>query len=154
MKRTAKYISGFALLGALTGAGMALLLGGGPAGTHGLPYWLDDHFNPVVVVMFRTIPCGVFFGALTGLAAAFSSGRFACVRCLLAIAVPVVIATAIVAPRTRPNMYAPPWPMWAVDVVVAVVAVVMAVLLVYLGHCRMRKTGQRKEGLVAGTHDH
>jgi hypothetical protein len=139
MKHAIEFVLVFTFLGALTGAFMPLLLGSRSAGSYGLPNWADDFFNPVVVTLGLTISCGLFLGALTGLASAFSSGRFATVRCLLTISIPSLVAMTFSSPG--PNRY-----FWALDgtpyVVGAVVATAMAVLLAYLGHRRTRKTLQ------------
>ncbi len=138
MKQSLKSILIFAFLGALTGACMPLFLGTRPAVTYGLPYWLDDYFSPVAVLLSLTIPYGVVLGALTGLASTFSSGRFGSARCLLAITVPALLAMAVVAPHTEKNFEDPQLPMWTSGVVGAMVAFAMAVLLAYLGQRRMR----------------
>lgn len=135
MKRTISFVLGFALLGALTGACLPLFLERRGSMSYGLPYWVD--VSPLVAVLMLSIPCGLFLGALTGLASAFSSGRFATVRCLLTIAIPSLVAMTF--SGASPNRWF--WPMRGTPYVVgAVVAVVMAVLLAYLGHRRIRKT--------------
>ena len=91
MKRTIRYVLGFALLGALIGACFPLFLSPRGAGTYGLPWWLDDYFGPLLVPLVITVPSGLFIGALTGLASAFSTGRLATVRCLLTITILAIL---------------------------------------------------------------
>lgn len=137
MKRALAFIFGFAFLGALVGIGVAFLIESRSAVSYGLPIWVEDYFNPVAVTFGLTISCGLFLGALTGLASAFASGRFATVRCLLTISIPSILAMTFFSPG--PNRY-----FWALDrtpcVVGAVVATTIAVLLAYLGHRHIRKT--------------
>lgn len=138
MKRAIKYVLGFALLGVLIGACFPLFLEPRGAGTYGLPWWLEDYLSPTLAPLVITIPAGLFLGALTGLASAFSTGRFATVRCLLMITGPAIVAMSFVVPRCVKNMRAPPWPMWTAHLAFAAVAVAMTVLLVYLGRRETR----------------
>ena len=123
MKRTTKCVFGFASLGALVGACMAVLFRDVPTA------------YPIFVF---SIGSGLLLGALTGLASAFSSGRFATVRCLLAISIPALTAMMFVAPPHRGKGESAGWAM--LYSVGAVVAIVMAVLLAYLGHRRVPRT--------------
>ena len=141
MKSTITFVLGFALLGALTGAFFALLLGPSFAGNCGLPGWLDNYISPVLMPLVIAVPLGLFIGALTGLASAFSTGPFATVRCLLTITIPAILIMPFFPWEGEKAMEArwlPTWPLWTAPLAGAVVAVAMTVLLVYLGQRRMR----------------
>ncbi len=137
MKRTVTFVLGFACLGALTGACMPLFVERRDSMSYGLPYWLD--VSPPVAVLLLSIPYSLFLGALTGLASAFAGGRFATVRCLLAITIPALLAMAVFAPPHLKAEFAKR-SIWMQDAVGAAVAIGMAVLLAYLGHRRTRRT--------------
>ncbi len=131
MKRTIRFVLGFALLGALIGVCLPLFLERRDSMTYGFPYWVD--VSPLVAVLVLSMAFGLFLGALTGLASAFTSGRFATVRCLLTISIPSFVAMAFSAPPSKQGWF------WTPYVVGAVVAPAIAILLAYLGHRRMRQ---------------
>jgi hypothetical protein len=123
MKRAITFVFGFALLGALIGACMPLFYRG------------VSTYYPIFTF---SVSCGLLLGALTGLASAFSSGRFATVRCLLAISIPALVAMMFVEPPRRGEGQSAGWAM--LYGVGAAVAVAMAVLLAIMGYRRTRKT--------------
>jgi hypothetical protein len=133
MKRTIKFVLGFAVLGALPGVGMAVWLGTrGETAFELLPDWILEHLNPMQGLLVFFVSCGLYLGALTGLASAFSRGRFATVRCLLTISIPAYIAMAFV-PWRKGEGY------WRQHLVGAVVALATAILLAFVGHHRARR---------------
>jgi hypothetical protein len=143
VKRTIKSVLSFALLGALIGVCMPLFVYPADSMTLGLPYWIN--VSPAVGVLILSIPFGLFIGALTGLASAFASGRFASVRCLLAIAVPAVLAAYSVAPEVRKDTET--W-LWTPHVVFVIVATIMAILIASVGYGQRRATSTGSSSLL------
>ena len=144
-KRIALFAVGFAVLGVLIGACVPIFSD-----------WLwktaaSQGLHPLRVLLYISIPIGlflgVFLGALTGLASAFSTGRFATVRCLLAIIVSVFLARGLyVACAGRFIKGEPPRPWWH-DAIVLLVPVTVAVLIAILSYRQSRATeGNSSDG--------
>jgi hypothetical protein len=144
-KRIVSFALGFAALGIMTGACVPFFVHWRrTAANLGLPESFDN-MHPLLLLLHVAIPIGLFLGlylgALTGLGTAFSSGRFATVRCLLAITVSFFVAAVLYGVSAEPRMKGdPPTPRWH-GAVLLLVPVTMAVLLAFSGYRRSRAKG-------------
>jgi hypothetical protein len=129
MKRLLLFVFGFALLGAAVGAAIPSIVE-----VRGFAR-LDSCENPLVGDYVFPVGCGSFLGALTGFASAFFRRRFAAVWCLLAIAIPSLVAMSVAMPRAfKGDMER--FFFWRSNAVGAITAIVMATSLAYWGHQR------------------
>lgn len=136
MKDTMKSVLTFALLGAAIGVCVPFVLLGENIECYVLPLRLN--VSPFVAVLLQTVAFGIFIGAVTGLAIAFSSGQFASVGCLLAIHIPAMLVA---------RFLVPPYKGKGVDrrmlmayAVYAVAATTIAVFLACLGRYQMKSS--------------